>query len=841
MSLKQPQLLPVWPRQSGMAGFLHDLRHAARTLRRNPAFLTVVVLTLGFGIGINTATFSIVNAVLIRPLGFQDPDRLIVMHEVLPGFGDRAPFSPPDLLDLEGAQRSFASIGSYLNMPFELSGRGEPARIDGAKVSAALFPTLGVTPLLGRSFSASEDRPGNDLVVLSWGLWQSRYEGSPSVIGQTITLDRRPYTVIGVMPATFAFPLRGPAFNNTPAAVWVPMAFTDRQRQARGNEFNHTVVGRLQPGVTLDAARAELQSLAPQISANYPAVLRNSSFSIGLGATPLREEIVGRMQAPLLMLLGAVGLVLLVTCANVANLVLSRVASRTREVSVRTALGASRGALLKLLFAEALIFSVVGGLLGLALAYLIVVAVPAAVAATLPGVHGTSIDVRVLSFTGGVAILTAFAFAMIPLVTMDRRSLGQTLQEEASRTTPGLRRHRLQGTLVVSTVALACVLLVGAGLFIRSFSALMATDAGFKPDRVLTVSLAVPETGYRTAASVRSFHQSLLSEMSAVPGVRSVALVTDLPFERYERRTFTVEDNAATAGPPESTNLSWVDGPYFKTLGISLKRGRFFTDAEEADNRAAVIVNERLAKTKWPGQDPIGKRLKWGVNASSAAPWLTVVGVVADVADGPLGVEPSIHAYEPFRQFPDVVLDNLRFGRAIKVALLADGNPLSIVSLVRRQITSLDRALAIESINSMAERTNDVVAPRRFGALTLAGFAGGSLLLAVVGLYGLLAFTVGERRREIAVRLALGAEPPAILRMVVGSGMKLVMIGLAIGVAASFGVGRLVATQLYRTNTHDLPTYGVVPIVLLVTALVACALPAYRAARVEPLGALRAE
>lgn len=821
-----------------MVSFAHDIRHAARTLRRNPGFLTVVVLTLGFGIGINTATFSIVNAVLIRPLSYQDPDRLVTIHEVLPGFSDRAPFSPPDLIDLEAMQQSFASVGSFMNIDFELSGLGEPVRVDGAKVSATLFPTLGATPLLGRSFSADEDRPGHDVALLSWGLWQSRYEGAASVIGQSITLDRRPYTIIGVMPASFEFPLRGPQFNNKPATLWVPMAFTDRQRQQRGNEFNHTVVGRLQPNVTLGAAQAELDTIAPRINENFPPMLRNAGLQIGLRATPFREDVVGRTQTPLLLLLGAVGLVLLVTCANVANLVLSRAAARTREISVRTALGASSRSLLRLLLAEALLFSALGGVLGLALAYLIGIAVPVVVASALPGGHQAVIDLRVLAFTGGVAIVTALLFAAIPLVTFDRRTLGQTLQEEATRTTPGLKRHRLQGVLVVSTVALACVLLVVAGLFIRSFSALMATDPGFTPDRVLTASLNLPETGYRTSASVRTFHQSLLSAMSAVPGVRSAALVTDLPFERYERRAFTIEGARSVGRQIETTNLSWVDGPYFRTLGIALTRGRLFTDVEEAENRAAVIVNERFAKTMWPGDDPIGKRLKWGT-PDSPAPWLTVVGVVADVADGPLGDEPFVHAYEPFRQFPDAVLDNARFGRAIKVALLADGNPLALVSSLRQQIASIDRALPIEAVGSMAERASDVVAPRRFGALTLTGFAVGSLLLAVVGLYGLLAFTVGERRREIAVRLALGAEPPTILRMVVGSGMKLVLIGLAIGVAASFGLGRYIATQLYRTDMHDLPTYGVVPIVLLVAALVACVLPAYRAARVEPITALR--
>ena len=827
-----------------MTTFFYDLRHALRTLRQHPGYVTVVVLTLGFGIGINTATFSIVNAVLIRPLEFAEPGRLVSLHESLPDFPD-GPFSPPDLLDFERDQTSFERVGAYLNIPAELSGSGEPVRLDGAKISATLFPVLGVAPLLGRAFTPEDDRPGIDVAILSWGLWQTRFAGDSSIVGRTITLDRRPYTVVGVMPATFSFPLRGPQFNNKPASVWIPMAFTDRQRQSRGNEFNHGVIGRLKDGVSLEQARAELDVLEERINANYSAALRNVNFSTQLTAAPLRDEVAGRTERPLLLLLASVGLVLLVTCANVANLVLSRAASRSREIAVRTALGSSRGRLLQLLLAEAVVLSIAGGLLGLLASRIMIGLIPASVADALPAIHEISIDVRVLAFSAALAISTSIVFALIPLITVGRAAPGSTLQEEATRTTPGVRRHRVQAGLVVSTVMLAFVLLVGAGLFIRSFSALMETDAGFNPDDVLTASLVLPRSGYRTAASVRSFHQSLLTRAESLAGVRSAALMTDLPLERYERRSLSAEGaNAVSGGVPPSTNLSWVYGPYFQTLAIRVTSGRAFSDVENAEPRGVVVINKRLARTFWPGQDAVGKRLRWGANVpQNRNPWLTVVGVIADVVDGPLGVEPFIHAYEPFSQFPDFLLNNIpnEFGRHVKLAVRTDADPRALASTVRSEINAIDSQLAIESIATMNDRLGDVVAPRRFSARTLGAFATGSLMLAAIGLYGLLAFNVGERRREIAVRLALGAAPPAILRMVVSQGLKLVSIGLAAGVVVSYLAASLVASLLYQTESHDVITFGSVPLMLMLIALVACALPAWRASRVEPISALRSD
>ena len=823
-----------------------DVRYAFRALLRNRAFAAVVILTLAFGIGINTATFSIVNAVLIRPLGFAEPGRLIALHERatgLEGMGE-IPFSPPDFLELQRNQQSFESVAAYRSESVELSGSGKPVRIDAARVSANLFSLLGVAPQIGRGFTEAEDVPGIDVAVLSWALWQTRYDGNPAIIGQVVTLDRRPYTVIGIMPRHFEFPSRGPQFNSKPASVWIPIAFTGRQKQGWGDEYNQSVIGRLKDGVSIGEARAELDILARRINASYPPTLQRSGFSTSLSALPLREELAGRVERPLLLLLGAVGLVLLVTCANVANLVLSRLASRRREIAVRTALGSSRIRVLQLLLAEAASLSMAGGLLGILCSQLIVGAMPSVVTETLPIVRNISIDFRVLAFTAAIAAATSIVFAFLPMVTVDRGTPGPALQEETARTTPGRRRHRLQAGLIVSTVTLACVLLIGAGLFIRSFSALMATDSGYKADGVLTAALTLPRAGYSTAASVRGFHDVLLTRTSALPGVRSTALVTDLPHEQYERRSLSVEGAAPSNTAPPSTNLSWVYGAYFETLGIQVKRGRVFSNIENLKPAGVVIINERLAETLWPGEDAVGQRLRWGANVpENQNRFLTVVGVVADVADGPPGTLPHIHAYEPFSQFPNFIWNNLPtlFGRQVKLAVRTNVEPTALAPALRSEIAGIDPQLAIESVVSMNERVGNVVAPRRFSMLTLGAFAAGSLLLAAIGLYGLLVFGIRESRREIAVRLALGADSSSIVWMIVSQGLKLVTLGLVVGIAASFGVARAVASLLYETSGYDLVAFSAAPIVLVATALLACALPAYRASRVDPTTALRTE
>ena len=829
--------------EGAMASLLLDVRHAARALAKAPAFTAVTIATLALGIGANTAVFSLVDAALLRPLGFPGSDRLVMIHEGIPEAElPKMDVSVPDLLDLEEYQRSFAAIGAFRTDLFEVSGKGEPERVPVARVSASLLPALGVEPALGRGFTAEEDAPGNDVAILSHGFWQRRFGGDPGAVGGVVRLDRRPYTIVGVMPAGFEFPRRGLESNDDPAEVYVPIAFTEYESQARGSMYNNSVVARLAPGVTLAEARSEVEVMARRILANYPPAL-SEVYTLTLTVTPLAEEISGRVERPLLVLLGAVGLVLLVACANVANLVLSRAAAREREIGVRAALGASRRRLFQMLAAESLLLAVAGGAFGLAAGAWAVRAVPSVIAEGLPGVSHVALDGRVLAFAAILSFVTAVVFGAMPLVAGGGPDLQGALGGGGGRTaTAGLSRHRLQGALVVSTVGLACVLLAGAGLLVRSFVKLLSTDPGFRPQRVLTMIVSLPPEGYATAAGIRAFLDEATGRLASLPGAGAAAVASDLPFISGERRAFTPEGSVPAGGVASSLALTWVQGDYFETFGIPLVRGRAFTAAEHAESRDVVVISRALADRFWPGEDPIGKRLKWGVT-ESRTPWLTVVGVVADVADERLGALPTIHAYEPYRQLPDGQLEDAITGltRTLHLAVLTRAEPEALAARVRAEIAALDPALAVARMATMEQRLADNVAPQRFSMLLLGGFAAGALLLAAIGLYGVLAFAVAQRTREIGVRMALGARRAEVVRMVVRQGMALVAIGLALGLAAALAATRLMSALLYETEPHDPWTYALVPAVLAAVAALACWLPARRASKVDPIVALKVE
>jgi putative ABC transport system permease protein len=827
-----------------MGSLALDFRHAVRTLLKAPAFTSVTVLTLALGIGANSAIFSLVNAVLLRPLGYERPERLMLIYEGIP----KAKFpkitvSPPDFVDMTQYQTSFTAIGAYRAQLYELSGAGEPALIQGTRVSATVFPILGVRPALGRTFLESEDQPGHDVVVLSYGVWQRRFAGNPAAIGQQMTLDRRPYTIVGVMPGSFEFPKRGPHFNGEPAAVWTPLALNPFERlQARSMMYNHSVVGRLRDGVSIEQAAADTSTLAPRILKNYPASIQ-SSIDLTVTAVPLVDEIAGQVQRPLLILLGAVGLVLLVACANVANLVLTRAVTRQREIGVRAALGAGRHRLLQMLLIESVMLALAGGALGLLVGYWTVRAMPSVIATSLPGVHDVMLDARVVVFTLSLSALTAIVFGIVPLLAGQRRDLNDLLRDGAARTTAGLGQHRLQAGLVVSSVALAFVLLVSAGLLMRSFSNLMAVDPGFRPANVLSMQVTLPHAGYNSAAPVRAFYRGLYERIRAIPGVRTASIATDLPLKADgERRAFTPERRDDTGGLPPSAAVTWVHGDFFGTYGIPIVKGRTFLPEEEVENRQVAIVSRAIAERFWPGEDPIGKRIKWGL-AVSTAPWNTVVGVAGDVVDGKLGEEPIIHIYVPYAEAPDQLLATPIVGllRRMTIAAVGPGDATTLIAPVRGAIAALDAALAVSDVTTMAQVVADASAPQRFSTLVLAAFAGGALLLAAIGLYGVLAFGVAQRTREIGVRLALGASRGEVLGLVVRQGMTLTAIGLAIGIAGALAATRLMTALLYQTQPFDPMTFALVPVLLTAVALLACYLPARRAARVEPVVALRAE
>jgi predicted permease len=825
-----------------------DIRFALRRIRKSPGFAAVTIATLALGIGANTAVFTLVNAVLLRPLPYHDPDGLVLIYEGFPNAGmPLLTMSAPDIMDLQRIQRSYDGIGVYRTGEYELGGTdSDPERVTGARISAGMLPLAGVQPALGRRFASAEDRPGSNVVILSDALWRRRFGARNDVLGTTVVIDRQPHEVIGVMPGGLEFPPAGARFNGVPADILLPIAFTGFELEARGMMFNNSVVGRLKPGVSLEQARAELPALTNGIAAGYPAaLLQNSGIRLVMQVVPLHDEVVGSVRAPLLVLLGSVGLVLLIACANIANLFVGRAAARDHEMTVRVALGASRLRLRKMLLTESLILALAGGAAGYLLAWWATDALPRLLPASLAQLRQAQPDGRVLAFTMAASLLTVVLFGLAPLASRFRSALQQSLRESGGAVTMGRARQLTQKVLVVTTVTLAAVLLVAAGLLLRSFSALLRTDLGFRPESVLTATVSLPAASY-DGDRVRGFYSGLLERVRALPGVATAGLGNDLPLAGFERRAFTPENSpVAAGGPPRSLSVTWIADDYFGALGIGLRAGRLFTAADErvgADR--VVIVSEGLSRDIWPGVDPIGKRLKWGL-AESKAPWLTVVGVVADVPEARVDAAPTIHAYVPLMQIPAEIISGERTGIALfhtaSVIVRSRIDPASVAGPIRDAIRQLDPALAISDVSTMTSRVAAALAPQRLSTMLLAVFAAAALLMASIGLYGVLAYSVAQRTREIGVRIALGAKRNDVLKLVAGQGLKLTALGLALGLAAAFAGSRVMTSLLYNTTPRDAVTFLTVPLVIGGVALAASYLPARRAARVDPIRALRVE
>jgi putative ABC transport system permease protein len=832
---------PINPHgETKMRSLLYDLRQALRSLMKAPAFTLVTVLTLALGIGANSAIFSLVNAALLRPLGYPDAHRLMMIHEGIPQAGiPRFEVSPPDYLDLVAQQQSFSAIGAYRTRTQELSGSGEPEQVNGAEVTASVFGVLGVQAAQGRTFAPDEDQRQAGVAVISHDLWMRRFSGG-AALGQPLVLDRRPYTIVGVMPASFEFPRRGPAINSLPADVWLPLVFNPFERQARGMMYNHSVVARLREGVSPEQAAADTTALSSRIHANYPADVQKI-LTLKISATTLVDELTGHLRRPLFFLLAAVGLVLLVACANVANLILSRSVARQREIGVRAALGAGRLRLFQVLLSEGIILAATGAALGLALAFWALQAVPSALAAGLPAAHSVPIDWRVVAFTSVLAAGSAALFALVPLTAGLRRDLNDLLREGSGRATGGRRQHHIQGALVVTSVAFAFVLLAGAGLLVRSFNRLVAAPSGVQTASVLTMQVRLPVTAYGSGPLVRTFYRGLDERLRTLPGVRAVAIASDLPLDPDgERRVFTAENSAL--GVSATVAVTWVHGDYFGTFGVPLLRGRSFSSDEQRENRRVAIVSRRIAESNWPGEDPIGRRLKWGP-ANSPAPWHTVIGMAGDVVEGTPGTEPVIHAYVPYTELPDAALGSpIASGlRRLVIAVNGDGDARGLAGSARAAIAALDPALPVSEVQTIAQLEHDRSAPQRFSALVVSGFGAVALLLAAIGLYGVLAFVVSQRRREIGVRLALGSTPNHVVGLILRKGMALVGVGLFTGAIAAFSVAQLLKTVLFETAAYDPLTFVSVPLVLIVVTLVASLLPARRAAGVDPMISLRNE
>ncbi len=815
---------------------MNDLKFAIRQLRKNPGFTAVAVLTLALGIGANTARFRVVDAVLLRPLPYPHSGQLVWLCERGPDWSGGS-ISYPNFTDWRKQQSVFEAFGVYDGDNFTLTGKGQPLRLAGALVSAEVFAALRTQPEIGRVFGEDEDKPGAlPVAVISDALWQSRFGGDRGIVDKTINLDGKPYTVLGVMPPGFQFPNK--------VDVWVPVGPYSAQSSWRNRDYHPGLFGlaRLKPGVTLKQARADLDAIALRLEQQYPA----SNKTRGVHIDTLLDHEVGNIRRALWILLGATGFVLVIACANVANLLLARAATRQKEMGLRVALGAGSWRITRQLLTESCLLALLGAVVGLLFAKGVLSVVAILAAGSLPRAAQISLDPRVLLFSGLVAVLTGILFGLAPAWHSSRVDLQATLKETGRGTSS--RRAGLRQGFVIAEVALTFILLAGAGLLLRSFYRLLQVNPGFETDRILTFHIDLPEHKYQTAAQQVLFYNALLERLRALPGVRAATLASKIPLDHnaWDMR-FLIEGRPEP--PPylqPSLRITLVAPDYFRVMGIPLLRGRDFT---EHDNRAhlpgtspgndwgaglnSIIIDEEFAKRYWPSQNPLGQRIRlpWGPRAKQ--PVMTIVGVVGRVKENQLSKqEGMVQAYFPIFQQPLL---------GITVAVKTTNESTAMLATLRRQVSELDPVLPIFGIHTMKEIRNSNVAPERLNLGLLGGFAALALILALTGLYGLLSFTVAQRRREIGIRVALGAQRFDVLNLVVGQGFRLIIAGMVIGLLGSFALTRVLAGMLFEVNPADPLTFATVTFLLCAVALVACWVPARRAAGVAPMEALRYE
>jgi putative ABC transport system permease protein len=802
-----------------------DLRYGARLLAKNPGFAAVAVLTLGLGIGANTAIFSVVNAVLLRPLPFESPDQLVMIWQSNPQRGILQDLvSPPNLHDWQQQSHTFRQIAAFNPRGFGLTGTGEPEHLPGTFVSVELFPMLGANPLLGRNFLPDEGRPGgNRAVIISFALWQRRFGGDPNLVGKSINLNGAIYTVVGIMPAKFQFPIQG-QFPIPVSELWVPLAI-DPAEVTRGDRDLFTI-GRLQPGVSVEQAQAEMSTIAQRLAEQYP----DSNRGLGVHIVRYHQQLTGNLRAALLILLGAVVFVLLIACANVANLMLARAATRQRELAIRAALGAGRSRLIRQLLTESVLLSLLGGAVGLALALWNFDAIVAALPAHMPRAAEIQVDRQVLVFTFAVAVMTGVIFGLVPALQASSLNLNEPLKESGGKGTGGFVRHRVRSLLVVTEVALALVLLVGAGLLIRSFQRLQQVNAGFNTENVLSVPFVLPQTRYPDGNARAAFINRIMEKLKALPGVKAVGAVNILPLSlEYSSASFIVEGQTVSPEGRNVANMRAATPDYFRTMSIPIVKGRGFTEQDHVDAPTVVIINESFERLYFPNEDPIGKRV---ISPANDGIPMTIVGVVGDVRnDGPED-EPKPEFYYSYFQ------NRLS---AMVMAIRTSAEPAGLIPAVRREIWSEDKDLPLANISTLEQLLSKTTAQRRFNLLLLGLYSGLALVLAVVGIYGVVSYAVSQRTHEIGVRMALGAQQGDVRKLVIRQGMFPVVAGIAIGLSGALALTRLMKSLLFGVSTTDPLTFVGLSLLLIVVALVACWIPARRATKVDPLLALRYE
>ncbi|MGH9971005.1 MAG: ABC transporter permease [Pyrinomonadaceae bacterium] len=807
-----------------MQNLLQDLRYGLRTLLKKPGFALIAIVTLALGIGGSTAIFTVVDAALLRGLPYKSPEQLYHLWESRPQqeFSQRE-FSYPDYQDYQ-QNEAFEGIAAYTRGGGIMTGRGEPELVFSPSATANFFSLLGIEPVIGRTFQPGEDKPGSQRVaVLTYGMWQRRFGGDTGIVGQSLTINGESYTVIGVLPASFQFALRQ-------ADLWVTYQPNEAQLTRR---FMHgtNVIGRLKPGVSVGQAQTELNVIAKRIEQDH----NESHAGTGVRLVPLQEQFVGNVKPILLVLLAAVGFVLLIACANVASLLLTRSLSRQREVAIRSALGANRWRVIRQMLTESVLLSLAGGAAGLLIAYwgvdALVAAMPENQLNSLPFLKSLHIDARILGFSFGLSLLTGMVFGLAPALQSSRLDLNEVLKE-GGRTSSGGARHHLRSAFVMTEIALAVVLLVGAGLMMKSLMRLLQTNVGFNPENVLTMTVVLPPGKYREPTALVSFHQQLKERVQSLPGVSGSGTVNILPLQGGNTTRFFVDGDPVPApGQEIEANIRVVDETYFQTLSIPLVAGRMFDERDRADAPGVVIIGKTVADRVFAGRDPIGRRIKY---ASFQGPPDLIVGVVGDVKIA--GLDEAIRPvlYYPYRQSPSMATN-------LVVRTNADGATLA--GAIRNEIRKLEPDVALFSVREMEDLIADSPAAfmRRFPALLIGIFAVAAIVLASIGIYGVVSYSVSQQTHYIGVRMALGARTSDILKMVLKQGLVLALLGVAIGVVAALGLMRLLRSLLYEVQANDPTTFVVVVGTLFVVALLACYIPARRATKVDPLVALRYE
>jgi putative ABC transport system permease protein len=829
-----------------MMSLFRELKIAIRHLLKSPGFAVTAVLMLALGIGATTAIFSVVEGVLLRPLPFPDSGRLMVLADILQGAdisgNGEAGVTVPDIQNYTRDTHSFTSMGGYQGAGYELSGVGDPASVVASRLSGGVFPALGITPLMGRYFTQQEDVQHQQVAVLSYATWQSRFQGNPAILGKKILLDRKPYLVIGVMPRSFEFPLNPGHLNRS--ELWVPMSFEPRElTSTAASNWSYSMVGRLKPDVTAAQAVSDAGRVAKETMRNYPAFM--AGFQMHPVVRPLHEETVEAARPLLRTLFLAVAVVLLIACANLAGLLLVRAIRRRREVAVRLALGASAATLLRQAILESLVLSVVGGLLGLALAAIALRAGVQLLPETLPRINEIGLDWPVAGFALALALVTGFICGLAPAFAAIRTNVNDTLKE-GGRTGSSGGHARLRSALVVTEIAVALVLLTASGLLLRSFEKMRQVDLGFQPDHTLVASYGLPQKQYATQASVDQFNRELLRNLQNLPGIKSAGLTSFLPASgNNSNSAFLAEGYIAPKG--ESIDLATtvaVDGDYFQAMGIPLLQGRFLNRDDRAGTQLVVVVNHKLAQQSWPGQSPIGKRLRLGTQ-SMQTPWTTVVGEVADVKES----SPDLPAKQQYYMAIDQVeamLGSLATPTDLNcnggyIALRTAMDPKQMENALRTTVRAIDPQLPLTQVQTMEQAISDTEAPRKFNTALISSFAAAALFLAILGIYSVIAFSVALRVQEMAIRMALGSQRSQIIRLIMYSGAKLAAIGCAIGLAGAMAASHLLGSFLFGVSAFDPMVLVLASFFVLLLTLAASLLPAFRASSIDPMQALRTE